>query len=256
MSIHRRPWHALCASGALLTLILVAGCKKDDSTKSDSSTHRANAPSDQQAEKPAAPSGHPAPAPGAAHTHDSRDEADDHGHDDPHPAGQPSARTTGDTLTLEGVVMTIPEGWSPQPVAPAPMAPQAILRLPGGEGKEDCEARITYFPNMKGMDDQNIERWLASVQQEGGRPSTRDDARIEPIELGNVRLTIVDVSGTVGSSAMMVPAETGEPGQRLIAAIVDHPRGPHFVKVTGPAEAMQRWEESIRQFLKSARVQP
>ena len=40
----------------------------------------------------------------------------------------------------------------------------------------------------------------------------------------------------------------------MIAAIVDHPQGPHFVKITGGVATMKRWEESIDAFLKSAQA--
>ena len=45
-----------------------------------------------------------------------------------------------------------------------------------------------------------------------------------------------------------------KPNHRLIAAIVDHPKGPHFVKASGSVECMKRWEASILAFLESAQV--
>jgi hypothetical protein len=40
----------------------------------------------------------------------------------------------------------------------------------------------------------------------------------------------------------------------MIAAIVDHPKGPHFVKATGGIPSMKQAEEAIFAFLKSAKV--
>jgi len=40
----------------------------------------------------------------------------------------------------------------------------------------------------------------------------------------------------------------------MIAAIVDHPKGPHFIVVAGPTESMKTWEADIMKFLKSPEV--
>lgn len=156
----------------------------------------------------------------------------------------------------EGITLTVPEGWTEQNVTPSPMAPKAFYRLEGNE-KEDiasASVRVTYFPRMKGMDEANIDRWLGQVRREDGQPCTREDAKITTTDLTNVRLTVVDVSGSLSSD--MGGNGTVVAGQRMIVAIVDHPNGPHFVKVTGPSETVAKWAASVHAFLKSARVEP
>jgi hypothetical protein len=54
----------------------------------------------------------------------------------------------------------------------------------------------------------------------------------------------------------MTMRDTGKPDHRMIAAIIDHPKGPHFVVVAGPIEAMKTWEADIMKFLKSGTVVP
>ena len=132
------------------------------------------------------------------------------------------------------------------------MSPKAIYQIPGDQGDSAlCEVRITYFPNMKGMDQANIKRWVSSVTLPSGQPAGSNDAAVEKHQLGAVTITTVDISGTI-KAGMRAP--TGTPDQRLIAAIMDHPQGPHFIKALGPSGAMAPAAESIMAFIKSAKV--
>jgi hypothetical protein len=136
---------------------------------------------------------------------------------------------------------------------PGPLAPKAVYRLPKAEGDTaDGMVRVTHFPGMKGMDEANINRWVGQVKRPDGTPSTRDDAKVSTVELGPVRLTVVDVGGTVKMDAP-APHGAGMSNQRMIAAIVDHPKGPHFVKAFGPAATIEKWQEAVQSFLRSAR---
>ncbi len=166
------------------------------------------------------------------------------------PASSPLAAET--PLKLTGLTMTIPAGWIPQPVAPRPMAAKAVYHLPKAEGDdEDGTLRVTHFPGMKqmkNMEQANIERWLSQVKRPDGTPATRDDARISTVDVSGVRLTVVDVSGLVKTTTHAAP----KPNSRMIAAILAHPNGPHFVIAAGGTRTMQRWEGMIDAFLKSA----
>lgn len=160
--------------------------------------------------------------------------------------------TDGQVFTHQGVAFVVPEGWQKAEVDPSrPMAPVAIFNLPAeGEGSP-AEVRITYFPNMKGMDDMNINRWVQQVNKNGA-PAQLSDAQVTEETQGMVRLKVVDLEGNVQSS-MGDPA-TAQNNQRLIAAIVDHPQGPHFVRVTGDADVVNAWADSVFEFLRSATV--
>lgn len=170
------------------------------------------------------------------------------------PAKPVAAPTKGTTLKLTGLTLTVPEGWIEEKVETTPMGPKAIYRIPKLDAAgEDGMVRITHFPNMKGKDkdDMNIDRWLGQVTKPDGQPLTRSDAKITTTEVGPVRLTVVDMSG----SAKMTMRDTAKPNQRMIAAIVDHPQGPHFVVTAGPAASMEKWAAQIDAFLKSAKVE-
>lgn len=167
------------------------------------------------------------------------------------PAAEGSKQVSGAQLRLTGITMIVPTGWETQPIQAGAMAPKAVYQIPPAKaGAEPGMVRVTYFPEMKGKDDQNIDRWIAQVAKADGQPATRADAKVEKTEMGNIRLTTVDVSGSV----KMTMRDTAKPDHRMIAAIVDHPKGPHFVVVAGPGEAMKAWEADILKFLKSGQV--
>ena len=165
------------------------------------------------------------------------------------PASGGGPTGSGEKLRLAGLTLTVPQGWISQTVPPGPMAPKGVYTLPKADGDdEDGMVRITHFPRMKGMDKANIDRWLAQVSHSDGTPSNRDDAGIKITQERNVRLTVADLSGIVKATMRGTP----RPGSRMIAAIVDHPQGPHFVVATGSIGTIQRWEGAIRAFLDSA----
>lgn len=131
------------------------------------------------------------------------------------------------------------------------MAAKAVFRLPHAKGDdEDAEVRVTYFPRMKGMDDNNIQRWLGQVKHPDGSSYTRDQADVSVVETGNVRVTMLDMSGTVSATMRAEP----KANHRMIAAIIDHPVGPHFVVAAGPEATMAKWHDEIVTFIKSASV--
>lgn len=170
------------------------------------------------------------------------------------PAKPVAPPAKGTPLKLTGLTLTVPEGWVEEKVEPNPMGPKAVYRIPKFDATgEDGMVRITHYPNMKGKDkdDMNIDRWLGQVTKPDGQPLTRADAKITTTETGPVRLTVVDMSGSV----KMTMRDTAKPNQRMIAAIVDHPQGPHFIVSAGPVASMEKWAAQIDAFLKSAKVE-
>lgn len=164
------------------------------------------------------------------------------------------AKVDGKTLTLDGVTMTIPDGWESTPPPAGPMSPIVVFKLTKAEGEpEDGTVRITHFPNMKGMDDANIDRWLKSIKQADGKPHTRESAKITTEEKDHVKVTIVDITGTLESNPSM-GTDANKPGTRMIAAIVDHPQGPHYVRAVGTVKTLEKWQQAVDAFVKSAKI--
>jgi len=224
-----RPKSALICYFCLLTAAVLSACDKPETPR--------------EAE-PAAPAPAKTPAkPASPHAAADRNTLP--------PAHPPIGNTAPGSLT--GVSFDVPKDWVVEPAPPSEMGPKAIYSLAKVESdEEDASVRITYFPGMKGKDDLNIERWVAQVRRPDGSTSTKEDAEIVVEQIGDVRLTIVDITGSVVTG--MGVAGPAAPNQRLIAAIVDHPEGPHYVKVTGGIATMEKWAPSVYEFLKSAKV--
>jgi len=169
------------------------------------------------------------------------------------PIIQPVSKTvsTGSQLDLTGLTMKVPNGWKAETVPAGPMSPKAVYRLSkAGHDEEDGMVRVTYFPGMKGKDEMNINRWLAQVTRDDGSTITRDDAKISTTQINQVRLTVVDVMGIIKITMRAM----AKPNSRMVAAIVDHPQGPHFVVAAGGVATMQKWETELMKFLNSAAV--
>lgn len=161
------------------------------------------------------------------------------------------ATIEGGKLLLTGISFDLAEEWPSEPIPPSPMAPKAVLKLPKAEGDaDDGMIRITYFPNMRGMNDANIARWLGQVAKPDGSPYSPAEANLTEKELGDVKLTMVDLKGSVKVTMRAAP----KAGSRMIGAIVDHPQGPHFVVISGGEATVAKWEEAARKFLESAKV--
>ena len=170
------------------------------------------------------------------------------------PAKPVAPPAKGMPLKLTGLTLTVPQGWAEEKVEPTSMGPKAIFKIPKTDPNgEDGTVRITHFANMKGKDkdNMNIDRWIGQVSKPDGQPSTRSDAKITTTEIGPVTLTVVDLSGSV----KLTMRDAAKPNQRMIAAIIDHPQGPHYVVTAGPAASMEKWAAQIDAFLKSAKVE-
>lgn len=156
-------------------------------------------------------------------------------------------------LKLDGITFQVLRRWKAQEIKPGPFAAKAAYSLMDVNGKDTgCSVRITHYPSMKGKDRMNIQRWIASVAKPDGTPNTRDETVVTIYDKKTLRLKVVDLTGTVGSGKG--DGDAGKKNHRLIAAVVDHPKGPHFVKWVGPAPAMAKVYDEINAFLQSATV--
>ena len=226
---------AILASG----LITSGGCKQESAPPASPAAPESAAPTEPATTTPAAKPAAPTPA------------------EIPSPNAAPAATATGDTTPLEltGLTLQVPAGWTVMEVKDSPMAPKAAFTLPAVEGETvPCTVRITYFPNMSDMEnlvDANLQRWLGQVRRTDGAPSTREDATITTMTGQGTKLTVLDITGIVGNT-MMGSHTAGAPIEQMVAAIVEHDQGPHFIKVQGPPASVAAHRAAIDAFLQSA----
>ncbi len=164
-----------------------------------------------------------------------------------------SAVTMSDKRTvLTGVSFANPEGWIVQ--KPVGMSRVAQFSLPNADNSgEGAVVAVTHFPGMKGLDEQNLLRWYGQFSQPDGTPSA-SAAYKGTFSQDGVDVTLIDISGTMRGGGPMMGGGSDKPGYRMLAAIVDHGKGPHFVKITGPAAVVEQWKASAVAFLKSAKA--
>ena len=147
-----------------------------------------------------------------------------------------------------------PEGWTS--AEPRSTMRVAEFVLPRAEGdREDASLVVYYFGGAGGSVDANLERWLSQMAQPDGR-SSRDVARTRTIDSNGLSVTVLEVAGTyVAEVRPGAPERHRKPGFRLLAAVVETPDGPYFVKLTGPEQTVDRWNASVTSFLESFRYQ-
>ncbi|MEM7136368.1 MAG: hypothetical protein AAF500_07315 [Myxococcota bacterium] len=150
-------------------------------------------------------------------------------------------------IDLGAMTVHIPEDW-------VFVKPTALLRRAQfdvlGEGGE--AELIVFFMGKAGAGSvsANIERWIRQFSRPDG--TEKVDVVPETSKISGFEVTRIDVAGNYGGG--MTPS--GQPGeekedQRLIAAIVDTPDGPYYVKLLGPNETVTENEAAFDAMLKS-----
>jgi hypothetical protein len=157
-------------------------------------------------------------------------------------------------LLASGLTFTIPDGWQQSP--PGSSMRVAELTLPRASGDtEDALLVVYYFGGSGGSVDANMQRWIGQMEQADGKPSSAV-AKKETRTVNGLALTLVDVSGTyVAETAPGSTRRNNKPHFRLRAGVVETPKGPYFIKLTGPERTLGRWDGAFNQFVSSFKFQ-
>ena len=151
-----------------------------------------------------------------------------------------------------GLTFTAPANWKPR--APASTMRVAEFVVPRAAGDtEDADVIIYFFGGTGGSVDANVQRWVGQFEHPKNSPA---DGNRKTFGVGNLKVTTVDVSGTY--IAEVRPGSTerhNKPNYRMRAAVVETPKGPYFVKFTGPAATVAAGMPAFEQFLESLRLQ-
>jgi hypothetical protein len=149
---------------------------------------------------------------------------------------------------------TAPPTWRTRPASSnMRIAEFVIPRSPGDA--EDAELVIYYFGTGAGTVDANVNRWLGQIHSDGS--ATNGDARRSTQTVTGLQVTLVDAAGTYVAEVRPGATEHyNKPGFRLRAAVVETPRGPYYIKMTGPAKTMGAADDDFAAFLGSLRYTP
>lgn len=146
---------------------------------------------------------------------------------------------------------TVPSGWIEEERTSSMRVAQ--YRLTRVEGDTENGSVVLYYfgQGQGGSTAANIERWVGQMKQADGK-SSKEVAKEESFDVNGLKVTTVDVAGTyVAETSPGSGTFENKPSYRLLAAVVETPNGPYFLKLVGPEKTVARWNESFLSFLKS-----
>ena len=142
------------------------------------------------------------------------------------------------------LTFTKPSAWTDRAAASSMRVAEFVVPRASGDS-EDGELIGYYFGGGGGSVDANLQRWTSQFQ------STKDPVRTTATVNG-LKLTSLDVSGTYVAEMRPGSAEHhNKPGYRMRATVVETPKGPYFIKLTGPAKTIDSAGAALDQFLRS-----
>ena len=146
---------------------------------------------------------------------------------------------------------TVPPGWIEEERTSAMRVAQ--YRLTHAEGDTENGSIVLYYfgPGQGGSAAANVERWVGQMKQADGG-SSKAVSKEDHFEVNGLKVTTINVAGTYAAeTAPGSGSFENKPGYRLLAAVVETPNGPYFLKLVGPEKTVARWNESFLSFLKS-----
>jgi hypothetical protein len=142
-----------------------------------------------------------------------------------------------------------PAEWKARPPASTMRVAEFVVPKSAADA-EDAELIVYFFGGGGGSVEANMQRWVGQFQQ----PNGRDVSSRTTFSVGTLKVTSVDVSGTYVAEVRPGAAERhNKPGFRMRAAVIETPKGPYFIKLTGPANTVKQASNAFDQFIKSLR---
>jgi hypothetical protein len=152
-------------------------------------------------------------------------------------------------VVLLGLAYDVPKDWRA-------VETSSGMRLAQWSYGAKSEIVIFYFGEGQGGSiEANLDRWYGQFQQPDGG-STRERANVTKSKAGQLSITRADVEGTYVAAVRPGAAERhNEPGYRMIAAVVEGPSGPWFIRFLGPAREISAGETAFDGFLSGLRLE-
>lgn len=147
-----------------------------------------------------------------------------------------------------------PDDWKAMPLKSAMRKAQYGIPRAANDS-EDAELVIYYFgPNEGGPVMENLKRWQGQFTAADGSALPPEAGKLEKLTANGMNVTLLDISGKYAPGAMPGMADTGPHDNfRMLAAIIETPGGPWFIKATGPAATMAAQHDAIVKFTLSAK---
>lgn len=138
-------------------------------------------------------------------------------------------------LDLQAVV---PSGWLRTQPASAMRLAQFSAASP--DGSQSAELVFYYFgPGQGGTPDANIARWRSQFHDAGG---IAPEPAVRQFAVSGMAVTRVKLQGSYARGIGAGPGGTGKPGQTLIAAMLQTPRGQVTIQLHGDTALVDAFE--------------
>lgn len=162
---------------------------------------------------------------------------------DSNPESAKATPENGSVVHLAPLTFTAPPTW--RRTQPRSSFVQAEFALPQA-GKDTADARLTVSV-VSGTVKDNVDRWR------GQFVGAIDSPKEEGIEIGGLKATFVDFTGTFADQAGMMAPAVNRPDYRMIAAIIPIHDKLYVIKAVGPQLTIAAHVEAIDAFLQSLR---
>jgi len=155
----------------------------------------------------------------------------------------PPASGTGD----KGLSWTAPTGWTTE--TPASPMRRAQYRIAGPGGPAECI--VFYFgPGQGGDTRANVARWGSQFTRADGQPAS-DALKTREIKVGDIAVTLVEVSGTYVGGMGSGPTGAPQTNQMLLGAIAEGPDARWFFRATGPKATLEKERQAFERMIRS-----
>jgi hypothetical protein len=143
-----------------------------------------------------------------------------------------------------GLKSTTPASWKEAPVS----SPMRIKQFT----VDDAELVVFFFGQGQGGDTQaNLDRWKKQFEPPAGK--TLDQvSTVSTVKLAKGQATVLDVRGTYQFKASPMapgPAEP-RPNHRMLAAVLETPKGNYYLKLVGPEKTIEKNKKGFDGWLK------
>jgi hypothetical protein len=160
----------------------------------------------------------------------------------------------GEVVELDGLKSKAPADWVSKPPTNKMRAYEFKLNNKDKDDKAVAEMTIFYFgPGGGGSAADNIKRWKGMIEPAEGK-KIDDVAKVEKSKVGEVAVTYLDVEGTYLSKERPFDPNSKvekKPEYRMLGIVFESPKGPYFIRVTGPAKTVAEQKKAIDEWRKN-----
>ena len=150
------------------------------------------------------------------------------------------------TFKAGSFTFTRPAKWGWEEPASSMRAAQLKIQ---GKDSATAEALFFYFgPGNGGGTDANIERWVGQFKE----PREQLKLEIKAQTIGGHKVTYFQAQGTYLSGMPGAPTKTAQPGSMLKGAILEHPDGAVFIRITGPIDLVKQQDADLKKTVEKA----